>query len=317
MGKTSLVSNLNLENQYLISIDFKEAKTKQDLIPLIVKAILSKEQQLQVPQDFPKLFKKFSIYSPTMSLNKFQEMEFTINPSGDLKIDDVVKLIESINDKTPVLFLDNVQHAYSLNKDLSFQIVEALKPFTLIVCEAIDVFKEHLHFDFLSSKMNFIELGALDSKQYQKFVTQKLALKNLELSPEMFNLILEEVGDLSFERQMFFNNLFEMYQDQAVSSDHIKEVFNQIIDQYSELYEMMLEDLTDNQKNTLVQLSFNPDIKVYSKQFCEDLNIQNTNTVVKILQSLIKKKLLYKNNSSYQVFSPFFKRWITLVEKQR
>lgn len=165
--------------------------------------------------------------------------------------------------------------------------------------------------------MNFIELGALDSKQYQKFVTQKLALKNLELSPEMFNLILEEVGELSFERQMFFKNLFEMYQDQSVSSDHIKEVFNQIIDQYSELYEMMLEDLTDNQKNTLVQLAFNPDIKVYSKQFCEDLNIQNTNTVVKILQSLIKKKLLYKNNSSYQVFSPFFKRWITLVEKQR
>lgn len=68
MGKTSLVSNLKLKDQYLVSIDFKQAKTKNDVLSLMVKSILSAEQSIAQQVDFNRLFTKFKDYQPNMSM---------------------------------------------------------------------------------------------------------------------------------------------------------------------------------------------------------------------------------------------------------
>lgn len=313
MGKTSLVNNLKLDNKFVVSIDFKKCHKKQDLLQEIVSSLLASEQSLQATPDFQKLFVKYSNYNPTISMNSKQQMEFSIKPSNDLNLDKVFELVQNIETKQPVLFLDNLQEAYKINKELASQIVEAAKKHISIFCETVDIFDGSLKFDQLISKNTYVEISPLSEKDYLKFVQEKLSDKNLTISEELFSKSLEEVGVLTADRQMFFKNLFEK-SDAQINESLIEDTLKYIVDQYSELYEVILEDLTDNQKNTLIKLAFNPDIKVYSKQFCEELDIQNTNTVVKILQSLIKKKLLFKDGSSHMVFSPFFKKWITLTQ---
>lgn len=315
MGKTSLINNLMFENHYIVNIDFKQAKTKHDILPLMVKSILASEQANTPNPDFTKLFNKFKDFKPTMSLDQLGQMHFKIDPASELSLESIFALVEGIGNKKPVLFLDNMQHLFDLNKELSLQIFKQAKEFTSIVCESIDLFNEKLNFDQLASKMTFIEVSPLDEKKYYKFVSEHLKAKKLVLSEELFAEILQKTGELTSERQLFFKTLFDKYSDLTLTSAHVQEVFVQIVEQYSEIYEMLLGDLTDNQKNVLVRLALEPEVKVYSKQFCEQLNIQNTNTVVKILQSLINKKLLYKKQSSYLIFSPYFKYWIDLNEK--
>lgn len=314
MGKTSLVSNLKLKDQYLVSIDFKQAKTKSDILSLMVKSILSAEQSIAQQVDFNRLFTKFKDYQPNMSMVNNQ-MVFKINPLSDLKLEDIFALIQPVDEKKPVIFLDNLQHLYSLNKELATQIFKGTKSFTTIACESVDLFNEKLQFDQLASKMNLMEVNALDEDKYFNFVQSLLTQKQLTLSRELFSHILSQTGELTAERQLFFKTLFDKYSNLVLNSSHVEEIFNLIVEQYSEVYEMLLGDLTDNQKNVLVKLAHEPEVKVYSKQFCEQLNIANTNTVVKILQSLINKKLLYKTDSNYLVFSPYFKYWIVLTEE--
>src|SRR5690606_15695905 len=139
--------------------------------------------------------------------------------------------------------------------------------------------------------------------EYQKFATEIFTEHQKTLSLEVGSLGLELAGELSNDRQMFFKTLLEA-DVTTYQSYHLEEAMRLLVDQYSDLYEVIWEDLTPNQQNTLQKLAQDPEVKVYSKQFCEELKIQNTNTVIKIIQSLMKKKLVYKQGSSHQLFSP-------------
>lgn len=302
MGKTSLVANLTFSDKFIISVDFKNCTTKSEVLGSMVKALLKAEEQEQTQADFAALFTKFAKFNPAMALVQGQ-MQFTINPAGELKLEDVYSLVTKLNDKEPVLFLDNLQSAVKVNKELAQHLVEQAGKFLCIYCEAQDPFSAALKFDSLVKETTLVELGPLEDKKYKLFVQERMAEKQ-GLSEEQISEALILIGERSYDRQIFFKTWF----DRPELS--MNQVANLLVEQSDELYEVIWHDLTDNQQNVLVKLAQDSTTKVYSKQFCEELNIQNTNTVIKIIQSLIKKQLLYKQGSEHFIFSPFFKQWI-------
>jgi hypothetical protein len=308
MGKTSLVHNLDLAQHFLVKVDFKQVHHKDEILKTVVRSILQAEQGQQTNPDFTALFQKFNQYGPTVGLVNNQ-MQFTINPTGELKVAEVLKLLTPINGKEPILFLDNIQQLYKANKELATQLTTASLKHLTIFAESSDLFQTGVKFVNLVPKTTYIELQPLPNQPYQKYVQDIFVEHKKDLPSEVFTEALTLAGELSNDRQMFFKNLLE--QDVAVyQSYHLAKAMTLVVDQYSDLYEVIWEDLTPNQQNTLIKLAEDPDVKVYSKQFCEELKIQNTNTVIKILQSLMKKKLVYKQNSSHYLFSPFFRSWI-------
>lgn len=308
MGKTSTVENLTLTNHFLITVDFKQVHKKEDILKTVVKAILAAEQAQQLTPDFTALFQKFNQYGPNVGYQNNQ-MQFNINPQGELKVPDVLSLLSPLNGKTPVLFLDNIQQLYKVNKELANQLTTAALKHLTIFSEAGDIFQTGVKFVNLVNKTTYIELQPLPEKDYQKFAEEIFQEHQKELSGDVFSQGLELAGELSNDRQMFFKTLLEA-QVSTYQPYHLTNAMNLVVDQYSDLYEVIWEDLTPNQQNTLQKLAQDPEVKVYSKQFCEELKIQNTNTVIKIIQSLMKKKLVYKQGSSHQLFSPFFRYWL-------
>jgi hypothetical protein len=309
MGKTSMVLNLNLANHFLVNVDFKQVHRKEDILKTVVTAILQADQFQQGSNpDFTALFQKFNQYGPNVGyLNN--QMQFTINPQGELKVAEVLALLQPLNGKNPILFLDNIQQIYKVHKDLANQLVTAALKHLTIFSEAGDMFQSGVKFVNLVNKTTYIELQALAPQDYQSFAQKIFTEQQKELSEAVFTAGLELAGELSNDRQMFFKTLLEA--DQTVyQAYHLEQAMRLVVDQYSDLYEVIWEDLTINQQNTLQQLAKDPEVRVYSKQFCEELNIQNTNTVIKIIQSLMKKKLVYKQGPSHQLFSPFFRYWL-------
>lgn len=309
MGKTSTVQNLKLTNHFLVNVDFKQVHKKEDILKTVVKAILQSDQSQQTNPDFTALFQKFNKYGPNVSYTNNQ-MQFTINPTGEVKVQDVLSLLGPINGKTPVLFLDNIQQIHKVNKELSTQLVTAALKHLTIFGEAGDIFQTGVKFTNLVSKTTYIEMQPLTAANYQKYALNIFQENSKELSPEILIEGLALAGELSNDRQMFFKTLLEENVT-SYQSYHLEQAMKLIVDQYSDLYEVIWEDLTLNQQNTLQKLASDPEVRVYSKQFCEELKIQNTNTVIKILQSLMKKKLVYKQGPSHQLFSPFFRYWIS------
>lgn len=308
MGKTSAVQNLQLKDHFLVNVDFKSVHKKDDILKTVVKAILKADQSQQSNPDFTALFQKFNQYGPTVGLVNNQ-MQFSINPTGELKIQEVLALLAPVNGKTPVLFLDNIQQIHKVSKEFATQLVTAALKHLTVFSEAGDIFQTGVKFVNLVPKTTYIEMQPLDTAAYQKYAQSIFQENEKELSPAVFAEGLNLAGELSNDRQMFFKMLLEA-DVTTYQSYHLEEAMKLVVDQYSDLYEVIWEDLTDNQQNTLRKLAQDPEVRVYSKQFCEELDIQNTNTVIKILQSLMKKKLVYKQNSSHQLFSPFFRYWL-------
>lgn len=308
IGKTSAVQNLKLTKHFLVNVDFKQVHKKDDILKTVVKAILQADQSQQATPDFTALFQKFNQYGPNVGYVNNQ-MKFTINPSVELKVQEVLSLLAPINGKSPILFLDNIQQIHKVNKELATQLVTAALKHLVIFSEAGDIFQTGVKFANLVTKTTYIEMQPLDITNYQKYTQAIFQEHNKELSNEVFTTGLTLAGELSNDRQMFFKTLLEA-DTTSYQPYHLEQAMKLVVDQYSDLYEVIWEDLTLNQQNTLQKLADDPEVRVYSKQFCEELKIQNTNTVIKILQSLMKKKMVYKQSSSHQLFSPFFRYWI-------
>lgn len=311
IGKTSLVLNLSLKDHYLIHIDFKKSKSKVEALHSLVKAILSAEEKATNP-DFTKLFVKFKDYRPNMYLDGLDKMNFKINPEGELDIVKIISLIDQIDNKKPLIFLDNIQYLFNQSKEMTKSLIEELKNHQIIVCESLDLYNEKLQCENLVKKFSLLNLEEIPVETYFKFVSNHLKSKDIILSKDIFETAITQIGTSTSDRQLFFKVFYDNFDTISVSNDHLSSNMISILNQYQDLYEMFMEDLTDKQRAVLLKLASENDVKMYSKQTCDELGLSSTNSIIKILQSLINKKLIYKKDSSYIIFSPYFRFFLQL-----
>jgi len=77
-----------------------------------------------------------------------------------------------------------------------------------------------------------------------------------------------------------------------------------------EVYETILDDLTQKQKHPLIAMGLEPKAKIFSAQFLSEYHLGSPSSVQKALQNLIEKDLLDRENDHFVFQDPFFALWL-------
>ncbi len=317
IGKTSLVFNSNFVKSKYIYFDFDKVKRKEDLMAYLISSLFVAEQKNSSQEELNKLFFKYKDHSPNLSIDGLGKVNITIKPNSKIDYTQFTNLFNSLENYG--IIIDNIQKLYHINKNIAEQIISDLKQKQSIVIESSNNENQELFFykKSVTSKFHQMELGEIDEELYFKFVKHSLIKNDIEITKEIFDRIINHTGIITSNRQLFFNQMFFLNKDKNITDLEVYETINDIVCRYEDFFEMIYNDLTDNQKALITKLAQDETGKMYSKQFCDELGVSSPNAIIKIIQSLINKKMIIKKGPNHLIFSPFFKVWLNLLEKQR
>lgn len=301
MGKTSLVFNLNLKSSKIVYIDCK----KDNLIQNIAESLLTTSLENDKEKDYTKYFIKYQNLNPSMSMEE-GKVVLKINAT-DKSLEDVESIFAQMEENL-ILFFDNLEYLATKHKKKSEDVLAFLKNKQSILCESIN-YNEKL---FFSNKTSFsqVVLKPIEAAVYYDFCSKKLLEKKINISKEVFENVLNVLGENSFYRQRFFSYSFNNFQDCEIIQKNIETIINNIIKEDEESFEIIINSLTDNQLKVLTLLAKETDLKIYSSKTLTQYGFQSANAVSKMVQSLMSRKIIYKKDSEYEFFSPLFKIWL-------
>lgn len=318
IGKTSLVFNALQHlsaTHYPVYLDCRFLDTAEALETSAIRSVIDAESKFLPSKE---VLTRFINYRPVMRLNDLtgdEYFEVSLKNFKVHRIGECFKMLRPLQGLKPVLVVDNIQDLFGIKGpdvrngflDLLLSLAEEV-----LLIESLDLSNSSaVCKDLLLGKITPLSLQAIEDVNYEAFARTHLALKEISLSQSFFEDSLQIAGPLSQDRQVLFNALFEVSPLKS-SLDHsnLSAAVKWIFSKNQESFEQIFLDLTDLQKRVLKLLAQNPESKIYSKEFSDELKVANSNSAVKIIQALSQKRVIYKNGAFYAFFNPFFREWI-------
>lgn len=322
IGKTSLIKHISdkIKNtHYLIHIDCRMVEDIAGIEKKIIQALLDAESNFT---DFKSILQKYAKYSPTMKLDHISGLvAFNVPTKKNIELDDLKQALSYVkicNNLKPIIFFDNIQELAKISdKNIMETLLNSLeenKESITIFSESEDLFKEKLSFKSCFDKItDVLTLDEIPLEEYLGFVQEKFKQRQINIPNHIGQELLKMSGGLTGERQLVFSSLWEVCSDgDTVDTIKVSQTLNNIFEKYQELYMALFEDLTPLQKRVLKLLAHDEDSKIYSKSFGEKVGQTANNTVVKIIQALSSRRLIYKQDSNYKFLNPFLREWIKI-----
>jgi hypothetical protein len=180
--------------------------------------------------------------------------------------------------------------------------------------ESVDLFsetKKSLLTDFANENSLSVFLDPIPEDKYISFVKEKFAEQSIVLKEDVFPKIASTAGRVTGDRQHFMYSLWEIKGDsQTIDTVHVSKALKNIFDKYKEFFDVMFEELTPLQRKILKLLAEDKESKIYSRQFSDRVGPVANNTIIKVVQALVKRRIIYKEGPYYIFSSPFFREWI-------
>ena len=327
-GKTSLIKTVldkvKKEGVLTVYVDLYPAITKEKFVEVYAKAVsrsLGKPTQKildAVKRLFPKLIPKIVIRGEGDA-----EFEFDYEPRSVFKtsLPDLLNAVHKRaleEKKTACVAFDEFQEIANYADDE-------------IEKEMRTIFQSHrdVSYVFLGSKKHLfgrifqnpnrpfyksgkhLPLGRLPIAEVEKYLKERFAEGKIKVSREVIASIAETGAGHPYYTQLLGHILWdECFEKKQILAKDVEEGLDKMLKREGEVYETILDGLTQKQKSLLTALSVEPDAQVFSGQFLSRFHLGSASSAQRAFQGLIEKDLLDRENDHFIFQDPFFALWL-------
>jgi len=325
IGKTSLIFETlrRLKHKNVIKVDLLSIKSVHDLASKIIKASLDLPLNESV---ILKIIKgitgiRFQLGfdtntgQPTISLDSLKRA----TPSS---LEEVLDSLEKMNtNKNLVVIFDEFQEILKIpdSKETLAILrsrIQHQENITYIYAGSVRNEMDKIFNDaespFFKSAIT-ISVSAIERKEFESFLKEKFASGKREINDALLNHIFNYSDGVSGDIQQLCEAIWSVSdQGDFLTEKHLPEALNLIHSREQDSYQMICQDLNDNQNRCLIGLAINDGARATSWDFREKVGIPQSSTVLRALETLMKKRIIFKDNKKYRFNNPFFKNWIRL-----
>ena len=154
-------------------------------------------------------------------------------------------------------------------------------------------------------------LGRLSLPEVKKYVKERFAQGKIRLTQEVLSLIGERSGGHPYYTQLLCHILWDECLDKKeITEKDVDQALEKMLERERQVYQTILDDLTQTQKNLLIALSSEPKAQIFSSQFLSRFHLGSASSVQRAFQGLIEKDLLDRENDHFVFQDPFFSLWL-------
>ncbi|MCU0369777.1 MAG: ATP-binding protein [Bacteroidales bacterium] len=326
MGKTGLIRHVlaNLPDDYIgIYTDILPSETMGEFLNILVSAVFNSLPEKSTPGekilDFIKSLRPVISYDP---LTGQPQVTIELRPGDATKhIDSMLKYLDQYPKKV-IIAIDEFQQILEYpekNADSWLRsIIQSLSNVRFIFAGS----QQHLMAELFSDpsrpfyqSTSFLKIGKIKHEKYAGFIGHHFNDAGKQINEEVINEVLEWTQLHTYYVQLLCNSIFSGNID-LITSDCWKERASWLL-QENELIFFRYRDILTKQQWLLLKAIAHDDV-VYlptSKEFVAKHNLGSPATVLRSLQSLQLKGLIYNDydnsgDSFYCVYDLLFKRWI-------
>lgn len=154
-------------------------------------------------------------------------------------------------------------------------------------------------------------LGRLPAEEVRKHIQERFASGKMAVQKEVLGLIAEKGAGHPYYTQLLCHILWdECLEKKVITVKDVESALDKMLKREGEVYETILDDLTQKQKHLLIAMGLESKAKVFSAQFLSKYHLGSASSIQKALQSLIEKDLLDRENDYFIFQDPFFALWL-------
>ncbi len=321
IGKTSLVHETvrRLKGHTLIFIDLLGVKSAEDVARRIIEGIFSSATETI----FSRLIKSFSALRPVAGVDPLTGTP-TLSLASGFNPDS--RTLEEALDylghqKRTVVFFDEFQALLSLPPADQSDLVARMRSRIQLHADTPYVFAgsvrseiDRMFFDpaspFYKSAVRF-ELGPLKPKSFRDFLQHGFEGGKRTISPELLTRVFELCHDVPGDIQRICQCLWdETSPGDHLSSDMLPQAFRRLFSDEERTYTILLEYVTGQQLKCLRALAEMGGRASLGGELIALTGITTNSSVQRAMNSLIKKRILFREGKSHRFCDPFFGEWI-------
>ncbi len=328
-GKTSLIKiilkKLKKEGFASIYLDFYQIYSKERFINLYSRAIANEtSSKLEKIIDFFKRNVKNVI--PKIGIDEsgkpILELEYSSQKRNiSLLLEDVYNLPQKLaveKKRKVVVVFDEFQEIMNLNGEQFEKELRANIQHHEKISYVFMGSKTHILLNMFNDKNRaFYKIGKmfylnkLSQNDLVNFILKRFREGSYTVNLEIAEDICSFTKNHSYYTQMLCHEIWEICSDsKKVEQKHLDIAGDRIIENQSELYLRIWDNLSIHQKKLLVSLINSGGESILSKEYREINKLSGASTVNKSIQALIGKDIVEKNKGIYEVPDLFFARWL-------
>jgi len=321
IGKTSLVHETvrRMKGHTLIFIDLLGVKSAGAVTRRIIEGIFSATTE----NVFSRLIKNFSALRPVAGVDPLTGAPTLSLAPGFTP--DPETLEEALNylgrQKRTVVFFDKFQALLDLPSDEQADLVARMRSRIQLHAHTPYVFAgsvrndiDQMFFDpaspFYKSALRF-ELGPLKADSFREFIQHGFEAGQRTISPELLTQLFELCHDVPGDIQRLCQCLWDETNsgDSLVSGMWVK-ALQRLFSDEERSYTILLEYVTGQQLQSLRALAELGGRASLSGELLALTDITTNSSVQRAVNSLVKKRILFREGKQYRFCDPFFGEWI-------
>jgi hypothetical protein len=327
-GKTSLIKTIlekaRKKGVLTVYVDLYPALTKEKFVEIYAKAISSSlgkptQKILEIVKKlFPRLIPKIVIRSEGET-----EFEFDYAPNTLYKTS-LTDLLHAVHKrakeekKEACVVFDEFQEianytddevekemrsAFQMHRNVSYIFLGSKK----------HLFSKFFHDPnrpFYKSGKHF-PLSRLPLYEVKKHVKENFASGKISVTEEVLTMIAEKGAGHPYYTQLLCHILWdECFDNKKIIEKDVEMALFKMLQRESDVYQTILEGLTQKQKNLLVALSHEPQAQIFSNAFLTRHRLGPASSIQKAFTFLIEKDILDRENNQITFQDPFFSLWL-------
>lgn len=321
IGKTSLVHETvrQLKGHSLVFIDFLGVKSSSDVIRRIVEGIFRTSGKTALS----RLAQTFSALRPVISTDPLTGTPtLSLAPGFTPPPDTLEGALDYLSrQKKTTVFFDEFQALLDLSPDKQTDLIARMRSRIQLHSETPYVFAgsvrsemDRMFFDHASplykSAIRF-ELGPLERNSFSTFLKDSFKTGKRSISNDLLSRLFEICHDVPGDIQRLCQCLW----DATSSGDHLDtslldKALLQLFSNEERAYSILLEYVTGQQLKCLRALSEQGGTASLGGEFLAMTGITTNSSVQRAMNSLVKKRILFRDGKAYRFCDPFFGEWI-------
>ncbi len=330
-GKTSLLLKVfnEIDSIKVVYFDLYNILTITDFAQQFSKTI--SRDLFDWKEDIRNLAKKigqyFSGFSPVVSLDENGNPSFSLGKQNiETKVD--IEKILSIPEK--VGQQNNIKICIAFDE---FQEYKRINPFLVNQMRSIFQTQKMVSYIFSGSKQSlmnslfsdikspFYEFGEkmiiepITDADWFDFISNKFSQTGLSITRKTIQDILNISKGHPHFTQYFSSVVWNLINEGANQNkpEFLEQWLGRIINSQSDVFQNIMEQLTNNQRKVILALVENDALQLYAKKTGEKYKFPSDSSLNESVKGLVKKDIIEKHNGFYHIINPIMREWLKTI----
>lgn len=322
-GKSGLLKHLQhhfkQEKKDFVYIDVYGTSNLQEFTQQFGGVVLN-ELETSSAKALKKITQALASLRPVISFDEFTgapQVQIDANPKA---LDENLQLIFNYLDskgREIVIAIDEFQEVANYPEKKTVALLRTLVQHSKNLRFVFSGSSKHMLIDMFSNikqpfyqSTQLLELGKIEQKHYQAFITHHLANGNRKMSDEAMALVFHYTRLHTFYVQFLCNRLYQSGK-RAIDDKHVRTIMNTILQEQEPIYVNYRNLLPKNQFNLLRAIASEGGVeKLTSAKFLKNHRLPAASSVQAAYKGLVTKEMLLEEEGKHYLQDVFFSLWL-------